>query len=120
MYANAKNGINKLVNWLLASEIIPIIGGISAPPATPIIIRADTSFVLDGTVCSAFENTMAKTFAHINPTIDRLAMITQTLPVNINKMNAKIATVIVKIKNLREDTRANIIEPIKVPTVRDM
>lgn len=51
------------------SDNTPMIGSINAPPATPIIISPDISFVCSGMCFIANENIMEKIFAQEKPTI---------------------------------------------------
>lgn len=99
------------------SPINPIIGGITAPPDTAIIINPEISFARSGKRSIDKENTNGKIFAIPNPIMKIIANAATSEGAIIN---AKIDTKPItedQMKNLLEDSLVNRIAPPKVPNI---
>lgn len=102
-------------NW---SEIPPMQGVTNAPPETPIIIKAETSFDCSGRCSKAKENKIENTFEQANPMHTINVPMSHMLSENINPAKASIATSMLPRRKGREAYLASKMAPKKAPPVR--
>lgn len=83
--------MNKDVKKPKWSLIIPCKGKIMAPPETPIIIKAETSFERVGLSFNAYEKIIEKTLAQVNPIMKIKAISIHKFDINMSRKNVAIA-----------------------------
>ncbi len=95
----------------------PTMGVIIAPPATPIIIREETSFCSFDFDCKANVKRIENTFAQVKPMRTIAPYTHMALTEKISKKKAAIAAIIFIFKNTPGLKRNNNIDPNNAPVV---
>ena len=100
-----------------ASFTTPCNGKITAPPDTPIIMRAEIPFERSVSLFRASEKRIEKTFAHERPITKMAIKIAHKLLPKINGINESVAISRDTLKNLRGRVFKSRNAPKKVPIV---